>query len=34
VAKEMRQIDGVLSVHIMASLNEVAIPRVIERIRS
>lgn len=33
VAKEMRQIDGVSGVHIMAPLNEVAIPRVIERIR-
>jgi methylenetetrahydrofolate reductase (NADPH) len=34
LAKEMRQIDGVSGVHIMAPLNEAAIPRVIERIRN
>jgi len=33
VAKEMRQIDGVSGVHIMAPLNDVAIQWVIERIR-
>lgn len=32
IVKEMREIEGVSGVHIMAPLNEAAIPRVIERL--
>jgi len=32
--KEMREIDGLSGAHIMAPLNEAAIPRVIQRVRS
>jgi hypothetical protein len=30
----MREIDGVAGAHIMAPLNEAAIPRVIQRVRA
>lgn len=31
--KEMQEIDGVAGAHIMAPLNDAAIPRVIQRVR-